>query len=168
MAVVDTVARSKQRGQQAVSVVDVAVESAQGVRGATDGEIHRGEFAFGVGADKGATDIVGIHHSVLCVILSTDDTDDTVFSHHIFFISHGWALISRITLVSLAFTIRMVARASHSQNLFNPFHLLIKYNPLTYVSVFIGVIRGVHLPYKITKNRSYNQMQMHLLSADNK
>ena len=44
-------------------------------------------------------------------LLSTDGTDDTVFSHRIFLISHGWALISRITLVSLAFTIRMVARA---------------------------------------------------------
>ena len=48
VAVVDTVARSKQRGQQAVSVVDVAVESAQGVRGGPDGEVHRGELAFGV------------------------------------------------------------------------------------------------------------------------
>ena len=31
-----------------MSVVDVAVKSAQGVRGGTDGEVHRGEFAFGV------------------------------------------------------------------------------------------------------------------------
>ena len=110
VAVIDTVARSEQRGQQAVGVVDVAVEATQGVRGRADGEVHCGEFAFGVGADEaspiscfatllwrdkslvvatdahpasarreGDTDIVGIHHSVLCVILSTDDTDDTVF-----------------------------------------------------------------------------------------
>ena len=48
VAVVDTVARSEQGGQQAVGVVDVAVESAQGVRGGPDGEIHRGELALGV------------------------------------------------------------------------------------------------------------------------
>ena len=51
VAVVDTVARSEQRGQQAVSVVDVAVESAQGVRGGADGEVHRGEFALSVRTD---------------------------------------------------------------------------------------------------------------------
>ena len=48
VAVIDTVARSKQRGQQAVGMVDVAVESAQGIRGGPDGEVHRGELAFGV------------------------------------------------------------------------------------------------------------------------
>ena len=50
VAVIDTVARSEQRRQQAVGMVDVAVESAQGVRGGSDGEVHRGEFAFGVRA----------------------------------------------------------------------------------------------------------------------
>ena len=48
VAVIDTVARSEQRGQQAVGVVDVAVEAAQGVRGGADGEVHCGEFALGV------------------------------------------------------------------------------------------------------------------------
>ena len=51
MPVIDPIARSEQRGQQAVGVVDVAVESAQGVRGGPDGEVHRGELTFGVGAD---------------------------------------------------------------------------------------------------------------------
>ena len=51
MPVIDPVARSKQRGQQAVGVVDVAVESAQGVRGGADGEVHHREFTFGAGAD---------------------------------------------------------------------------------------------------------------------
>ena len=50
VTVIDTVARSEQRRQQAVGMVDVAVESAQGVRGGPDGEVHRGEFAFGVRA----------------------------------------------------------------------------------------------------------------------
>ena len=49
VAVIDTVARSEQRGQQAVGMVDVTVEAAQRVRGRADGEVHRGEFAFGVG-----------------------------------------------------------------------------------------------------------------------
>ena len=48
MPVIDTIARSKQRGHKSVSVVDVAVESAQGVRGGTDGEVHHREFTFGV------------------------------------------------------------------------------------------------------------------------
>ena len=48
VAVVDTVARSEQRGQQAVSMVDVAVETAQSVRGRADGEVHCGQLAFGV------------------------------------------------------------------------------------------------------------------------
>ena len=48
VTVIDTVARSKQRGQEAVSMVDVAVEAAQGVRSGADGEVHRGEFAFGI------------------------------------------------------------------------------------------------------------------------
>lgn len=51
VAVVDTVARSEQRGQQAVGVVDVAVEPTQSVRGRPDGEVHRGQLAFGVGTD---------------------------------------------------------------------------------------------------------------------
>ena len=55
VAVIDTVARSEQRGQQSVGVVDVAVEATQGVRGRADGEVHRGELAFGVRADKGAS-----------------------------------------------------------------------------------------------------------------
>ena len=29
-------------------MVDVAIESAQGVRGGADGKVHRGEFAFGI------------------------------------------------------------------------------------------------------------------------
>ena len=51
VAVIDTVARSEQRGQQAVGVVDVAVEATQRVRGRPDGEVHRGQLTFGVGAD---------------------------------------------------------------------------------------------------------------------
>ena len=51
VAVVDTVARSEQRGQQAVGVVDVTVEATQRVRGRADGEVHRGELTLGVGAD---------------------------------------------------------------------------------------------------------------------
>ena len=57
-------------------MVDVAVESAQGVRGGPDGEVHRGEFAFGVRLGKPLpppspigrelTDIVGIHD---CIVL---------------------------------------------------------------------------------------------------
>ena len=31
-----------------MGMIDVAVESAQGVRGGPDGKVHRGEFAFGV------------------------------------------------------------------------------------------------------------------------
>ena len=70
VAVIDTIARSEQRGQQAVGVVDVAVEATQRIGGRADGEVHRGEFALGVGADeasplplprRGDTDIVGIH-----------------------------------------------------------------------------------------------------------
>ena len=52
VAVIDTVARSKQCGQQAMGMVDVAVESAQRVRGGPDGEVHRGEFAFGEGSRR--------------------------------------------------------------------------------------------------------------------
>ena len=51
VAVIDTVARSEQRGQQAVGVVDVTVEATQRVRGRADGEVHRGELTLGVGAD---------------------------------------------------------------------------------------------------------------------
>ena len=74
VAVIDTVARSKQRGQQAVGVVDVAVESAQGVRGGTDGEVHRGELALGervkrplprLSQGEGLTDIVVVHNCVV-------------------------------------------------------------------------------------------------------
>ena len=51
VAVIDTVARGEQRGQQAVGVVDVTVEATQRVRGRADGEVHRGEFTLGVGTD---------------------------------------------------------------------------------------------------------------------
>ena len=51
MAVIRAVARSEQRGQQAVGMVDVAVEAAQRVRGGPDGKVHRGQLALGVGAD---------------------------------------------------------------------------------------------------------------------
>ena len=58
-------------------MVDVAVESAQGVRGGADGEVHCSEFAFGVRLGKPLpppspigrelTDIVVVHN---CVVLS--------------------------------------------------------------------------------------------------
>ena len=51
VAVIDTVARGEQRGQQAVGVVDVTVEATQRVRGRPDREVHRGEFTLGVGTD---------------------------------------------------------------------------------------------------------------------
>ena len=51
VAVIDTIARSEQRGKQAMGVVDVAVEATQRIGGRADGEVHRGEFALGVGAD---------------------------------------------------------------------------------------------------------------------
>ena len=51
MPVIDPIARSEQRGHEAVGVVDVTVEAAQRIGGGADGEVHRGEFALGVGAD---------------------------------------------------------------------------------------------------------------------
>ena len=51
MPVIDPIARSEQRGQQAVGMVDVAVEATQRIGGRADGEVHRGKFALGVGAD---------------------------------------------------------------------------------------------------------------------
>ena len=46
--VINSVARSKQCGHEAVGVVDVAVEAAQRIGGGADGEVHRGELALGV------------------------------------------------------------------------------------------------------------------------
>ena len=51
VAVIDTIARSEQRGQQAVGVVDVAIEATQRIGGRADGEIHRGQLTLGVGTD---------------------------------------------------------------------------------------------------------------------
>ena len=51
MPVVDTVARSEQRRQQATGMVDVTVEPTQRIRGTADGEVQRGQLALGVGTD---------------------------------------------------------------------------------------------------------------------
>ena len=48
MPVIDPIARSEQRGQQAVGMVDVAVEATQRIGGRADGEVHRGALALGV------------------------------------------------------------------------------------------------------------------------
>ena len=57
-------------------MVDVAVQSAQGIRGRSDGEVHRGELAFGersrrptpaLPVREGVINIVVVHN---CVVLS--------------------------------------------------------------------------------------------------